>query len=50
MLVAQVYNLQYSGFTIRKRHNVRTRGADWKSATQQVGNLRYVTVLLSIHT
>ena len=39
--VAQVSNLLYRGFPTRRRARPSGRPADWKSATQQVGNLRY---------
>ena len=38
--VAQVSNLLYRGFPTRGRHQI-PQPADWKSAIQQVGNLRY---------
>ena len=40
LLVAQVSNLLYRGFPTRRRSHVGA-SADWKSAIQQVGNLRY---------
>jgi hypothetical protein len=39
-IVAQVSNLLYRGFPIRRRGENREI-AGWKPATQQVGNLRY---------
>ena len=50
--VAQVSNLLYRGFPIRSRSSARNRSdfpapADWKSATQQIGNLRYAARLRS---
>jgi hypothetical protein len=39
-IVAQVSNLLYRGFPIRRRGHDREI-AGWKPATQQVGNLRY---------
>jgi hypothetical protein len=39
-IVAQVSNLLYRGFPIRRRSYDREI-AGWKPATQQVGNLRY---------
>jgi len=41
-IVAQVPNLLCGGFPIRKADE--HEAADWKSAIQQVGNLRYVCV------
>ena len=38
--VAQVSNLLYRGFPIRRRHHVGA-ASDWKSGIQQVENLRY---------
>ena len=38
--VAQVSNLLYRGFPTRRPHD-RPVPTDWKSAIQQVGNLRY---------
>jgi hypothetical protein len=40
VFVAQVSNLLYRGFPIRRRGYDREI-AGWKPATQQVGNLRY---------
>ena len=39
--VAQVCNLLYRGFPIRRRHRIG-QAAGWKPAIQQVGNPRYV--------
>ena len=41
-LQRQVSNLLCRGFPTRRPHD-RQRPADWKSAIQQVGNLRYVS-------
>ena len=38
--VAQTSSLLYRGFPIRRCH-AQVQPADWKSAIQQVGNLRY---------
>jgi hypothetical protein len=41
MEVAQVSNLLYRGFPTCRTPRLVPRSADWKSAIQQVGNLRY---------
>jgi hypothetical protein len=45
-LVAQISNLLYRGIVFCKAHEISDRMkfvalADWKSAIQQIGNLRY---------
>ena len=56
LIVAQTSSLLYRGFPIRRPHEdfgdfVLQQLADWKSATQQVGNLRYEgCALRSTHT
>ena len=39
--VAQASSLLYRGFPIRRCDQATLQPADWKSAIQQVGNLRY---------